>query len=180
MIDPLMIDPLTIEQSASRASEWAWAEGRLYEVLGAWAKSSERAACKLYFDACSQHHAWRAGLWRERLAGRPELRREPGRGDVMAVLAGLEGDAGRLGAYCRVVLARSVVGYRSWQDVCSPSADRPVARALSIAVADVLADWQEGARLLVEMVDEGGEAAAEAVAAGSAGLERSMAGRGFW
>ena len=46
---------------------WAWAELSLYEVAGAWVASSLRPSAKIYFDACSQHHAWRAQLWQQLL-----------------------------------------------------------------------------------------------------------------
>ena len=46
---------------------WAWAELSLYEVAGAWVASSLRPSSKIYFDACSQHHAWRAQLWQQLL-----------------------------------------------------------------------------------------------------------------
>jgi hypothetical protein len=163
---------VTIEVSARRVGAWAWLEGCLYEVVGSWVGSAVAPAAKVYFDAASQHHAWRAQLWRERLPARlatdpaVDLARPPtpGAEAAMKTLAGLEGDASRLAAYGRVVLARLVVGYRDGLAHCSAAADRPVARVLGIAVADVLGDWQEGARLLVEVVEgpDGGQALEDA------------------
>ena len=43
-------------------------------------------------------------------------------GPAIDGLAALTGDVERLSAYCRVVLPRAVVGYRSWQRRCSASA----------------------------------------------------------
>ena len=176
--------PITMKETARRVSAWAWAEGRLYEVLGAWAADPGCAACKIYFDACSQHHAWRARLWRERLSG-PLVPAHGGGGTPSSAsgatpggggppsggaeaaakaLIGLEGDVRRLAAYCRVVLARSLVGYRAWQGACGEASDRPVARALSFATADVMADWQEGEGLLVVLLSEGRRAATQEAA----------------
>ena len=182
--------PLTIEQVARRAGAWAWAEARLYEVLGAWARTARGASCKLYFDSCSQHHAWRAGLWRERLPGRlvqaypgPSLPQppvgllgppSPAVEAATRLLSGLQGDTGRLAAHCRVVLARSAAEYQGWLGDCGPSADRPVARALAMALSDVVADWKEGSALLVQLISEGGEDAVAAAAESTALVERAL------
>ena len=63
--------PLTIEESARLVAAWVWVESSLYEVVGAWVLSATGPAAKIHFDTCSQHHAWRAQLWEERLAGIP-------------------------------------------------------------------------------------------------------------
>ena len=95
----------------------------------------------------------------------------------MKALSNLEGDAGRLAAYCRVVLARAAVAYRDWQRRCSPYADRPVARVLGIALADVMADWHEGSRVLVEVLAGGGGGqAVEEAANASSEVERLLVG----
>ena len=61
---------LTIEESARQVGAWAWAESQLYEVVGSWVPSTAWPAAKVWLGAASQHHAWRAQLWHERLAGR--------------------------------------------------------------------------------------------------------------
>jgi hypothetical protein len=171
---------LPIGQATERAEAWSWAERRLFEVVGALATTSAHASCKIYFDACSQHHAWRSRLWTERLQSQPGQALRTALGEVgpptsgrslalasqleesLAVFSGIAGDVGRLAAYSRVLLARSVVGYRAWQRSCGPSADKPVERALSFVTADVSADWEDGESLLAEILDEGGEAAVRA------------------
>jgi hypothetical protein len=185
--------PLTIEQAAARAGAWAWAEGRLYELVGAWAKAPGSARCKLYFDSASQHHAWRAQLWRDRLAGRlvqahgeglpqapPGLLGPPSRPaeDAIEALAAMSGDAARLSAYCRVVLPRVASAYRAWSTGCS--ADRPVARALSMALADVICDWQEGSAILVEVLDSGADAAVAEAAEALARADGPFVSWGSW
>jgi hypothetical protein len=205
--------PLMIEESARAVGAWAWAESSLFEVVGAWVASTDSPSAKIYFDACSQHHGWRAQLWRSLLppAGAPFYPSEAGlagprrasaegsssstgplspastSGDqvveapggwstaTMRALAQLDGGAERLGAYCRVVLPRISVAYRSWQARCVPSSDRPVARVLGFALSDVLGDWEQGAAVLVSHLDSsGGEAAVRGVASASAQVERLM------
>jgi hypothetical protein len=194
--------PLRIEEAAGLAGSWAWAEGSLYEVVGGWARSTANPSAKVYFDACSQHHAWRAQLWQERLPARlvatraagDDLVRPASDGAVQAVkaLSCLEGDVERLAAYTRVVLARTVVAYRAWQNRCADGSDRPVARALGFAIGDALADWEQGAGLLVQLLDgtgsgdsssgPGGPAGGEALvraAEASSELERLLVGGGL-
>jgi hypothetical protein len=154
-----------MDETARMVGAWAWAEDRLYEVLGGWVASTVDPATKVYFDSASMHHAWRAQLWRERLPAR--LVAAPGADDLvrplsdgvetaMKALSNLEGDVGRLAAYCRVVLARAVVAYQDWRSRCSPAGDGPVARVLGIVVADVVGDWQDGSRALVDVLSGDG------------------------
>jgi hypothetical protein len=173
---------LSMDETTTMVGAWAWAEDRLYEVLGGWVASTVGPATKVYFDSASMHHAWRAQLWRERLPAR--LVAAPG-ADVlvrplsdgvetaMNALSNLEGDVGRLAAYCRVVLARTVVAYQDWQRRCSPSSDRPVARVLGIVVADVVGDWQDGCSVLVDLLSgAGGDHAVGDAARASEEIER--------
>jgi hypothetical protein len=181
---------VTIEESAALAGAWAWAEASLYEVVGGWVRSTPHPSAKVYFDACSQHHAWRAQLWQERLparlvatrAGAADLSKpfSDGAAQVMKVLSCLEGEVERLAGYCRVVLPRTVVGYRSWLSRCSDASDRPVARALGFATDDAIADWERGTALLVELLDDasGPDAVARAAEASSE-VERLLVGEGF-
>ena len=182
--------PLTIEASARAAGAWAWAERSLYEVVGGWVGSTSSADAKVYLDACSQHHAWRAQLWLERLPARlvPAGPGAPaaevvapqsgGAEEAMGVLAALEGDAARLGAYCRAVLPRCAVAYRGWQERCSPATDRPVARVVTLALADVMADWQEGAGVLLGLLEgPSGDEAARSAARSPGEIDRLLIGR---
>jgi hypothetical protein len=181
---------LTIEESAALAGAWAWADASLYEVVGGWARSTTHPSTKVYFDACSQHHAWRAQLWRERLPARLVASRaatsdllkpfSDGAAQVMKVLACLEGDVERLAGYCRVVLPRTVVAYRSWQRRCSDASDRPVARALGFATNDALADWERGFALLVDLLDNASATdAVDRAADATSEVERMLVGQGL-
>jgi hypothetical protein len=179
--------PLTIGESAALAGAWAWAEASLYEVVGAWARTVVHPSAKVYFDACSQHHAWRAQLWQDRLtarlvatsAGASDLLKpfSGGTGQVMKALSCFEGEVERLAGYCRVLLPRTVVAYRSWQRRCSDASDRPVVRALGLATTDVLADWERGTELLVQLLDSASEPDAVGRAGGgSSEVERLLFG----
>jgi hypothetical protein len=182
---------LTFEESAARAGAWAWAEASLYEVVGGWVRSTPHPSAKVYFDACSQHHAWRAQLWQERLparlvatrAGAADLSKpfSDGAAQAMKALSCLEGEVERLAGYCRVVLPRTVVAYRSWQSRCSDASDRPVARALGFATDDAIADWERGTALLVELLDiaSGPDAAVGRAAEASSEVERLLVGEGL-
>jgi len=182
---------MDLDESARRAGAAGWEEQRLYEVVGGWVEPASAPRAKVYFDSVSQHHAWRASLWRERLPARLVARPAPAAGPMapllrpsseaaaaaLDALAALEGDAARLGAYCRVVLPRAVVRYRQWQRACSPVSDRPVLRVLGLALADVVADWQEGCEVLAEVLSGSGGGMAAAVkeaAESAAGVERLM------
>ena len=179
---------------------WAWAERRLYEVVGAWAPSTAYAAAKIWFASVSQHHAWRAQQWEERLPGRlvpaypppdaaaawsapgpePAEPAEPAAAEAaLTALARLDGDGARLGAYCRVILPRTVVAYRSWQRLCTACSDRPLARVLALQLADVTADWHEGSQVLLDLLDEpGGTEELSQIARASTEVERLLVGHG--
>ena len=78
----------------------------------------------------------------------------------------------RLAGYCRVVLPRTVVAYRSLAKALHATAcDRPVARALGFATDDVLADWERGSELLVELLDN---------ASGRDAVDRARRRRAKW
>jgi hypothetical protein len=199
---PVSAAALTIEESARMVGAWAWAESRLYEVTGSWVPSTASPAAKVWLSSASQHHAWRAQLWHERLSGRlvpayPATRAplgpstgdgpaatlvRPGSGGAEAALEALHrlhGDHARLGAYCRVILPRTVVAYRSWQRRCTASSDRPVARALALNLVDVVADWEEGSEVLAELLDQAGAGELAELAAASSGIEGLLVGQGL-
>jgi hypothetical protein len=182
--------PLSIGQSAALAGAWAWAEASLYEVVGGWVRSTSHPSAKVYFDACSQHHAWRAQFLQERLPARlvatsasaADLSKpfSDGAAQAMKALSCLEGEVERLAGYCRVVLPRTVVAYRSWQSRCSHASDRPVARVLGFATDDVIADWERGTALLVELLDNAsGPDAVGRAAEASSEVERLLVDEGL-
>jgi hypothetical protein len=200
------LDPyLTVQESAHLAGAWAWTELSLFEVVGAWVPSTLRPSSKIYFDGCSQHHAWRAQLWQQILPGQllpaqlppgttggaplgtgavpPAALVKPfsdGAARSLEALGRLEGDVARLAAYCRVVLPRTIVGYRSWLQRCSTSSERPVARALGFAVADATGDWERGSAVMLRYLDGGrGPEAVASAARASSEVEHLLVGHGL-
>jgi hypothetical protein len=187
----ILANHLTITEAARVAGGAAWAERELYEVVGQWARSSSWPAAKLYFDAASQHHAWRGRLWQEQLGGRlVQAHGGPGPspadverpfaaagGLLTKSLGMLEGDVARAAVHCRVVLARCVVEYRALAPRFGPPAGGSLARALSFALADAAEDWAQGTALLAELL-EGTADGAEQAASACAEAERSLIGQG--
>ena len=170
---------LTLQQSVNRCLGWACAEGFLYEAVGSWVASTPGPGPKIYFDACSQHHAWRAALWQQRLPQEVPGDRAGLSPPARAVLSGVAaaGAPAKLAIYCRVVLARAAVAYGAWSRQCSPVSDRPIARALDTAKADVVADWLEGEEILQSLISTEQDALAVARAVGDA--EALLAGHGL-
>ena len=178
------LEPITIEESARLVGAWGWAESRLlrgHRRLGALgltpggARSTSIRAASITLGelGCGRNGG---------PACPPTFSPDYGEsGPAMAGLAALMGDVERLSAYCRVVLPRVVVGYRSWQRRCSATGDQPVARALGFAVADALADWERGCGLLEGYLgDEGAGHAAVAAAGATAEIDQLVAEHGWW
>jgi hypothetical protein len=67
---------LTLHQSAALVGGHCWVERRLFERLGSWVASSASNEAKLLLDAHSQHAAWRAGQWWDRLPVLAQLDRD--------------------------------------------------------------------------------------------------------
>jgi hypothetical protein len=99
---------------------------------------------------------------------------------AMEALGGLEGDMARLGAYCRVVLPRMIVGYRSWLNRCASSSDRSVGRSLGFALADATNDWERGTAITLRFLDgPRGPEGVMAAAGASSEVERLLVGPGL-
>ncbi|MGC8626547.1 MAG: hypothetical protein ACP5VR_03155 [Acidimicrobiales bacterium] len=167
---------LRLQQSAARCNSWARAEGDLYEVVGGWVATTAEPGAKIYFDACSQHHAWRAAAWRERFPANEVGIGGLSRAASTALAQNAQGgDIERLAVYCRAVLARAVVAYESWREECVASSDGPVIRTLDMVKADVLADWRSGEEILQTLMRAEPDALVAARAVGEA--ERLLAGQ---
>jgi hypothetical protein len=164
---------LTLEDSARLVGGHCWVERRLFEVAGGWVKTTPEVEPKLMLDRHSQHHAWRARQWWDRLPVLDEIDREslvvppvPAVAAVVGALNDLQGTAARLAGLYRVALARVHVSYRTHQRLASQVADASVLRTLKIAGEDVRSDWAEGEAVLQSLltgrqpVDEAGAAVA--------------------
>jgi hypothetical protein len=132
-------------------------------------------------------------MWAERLAGRL-VQAYPGTAqpqgpdglvgpaseraeEALAVIGRVGGDVERLAVYTRVVLGRCAAAYAGWRRVCNPATDRPVLRVLGLVQGDLLSDWEDGSRLLLDLMRSGpyADGGAEAAAAATAGVDAAMA-----
>jgi hypothetical protein len=176
---------VNLQEGAARAGGHCWVERRLFEVLGAWGASVGGAQVKILLDRHSQHAAWRAGQWWERLpvvAGidRQALMAPPPGWEALLGAAGShlpapDGDAALLAVAYRVALPRLLTRYRAHQAAATPVADGPVLRTLVQATGDAAADWEEGeAAVQVLLVDD--DAVTAAAAALGAAERRVLAG----
>ena len=151
--------PLTLEDSARLAGGHCWVEQRLFEISGGWVRSTQEVEAKLMLDRQSQHHAWRARQWWDRLPVLDDVNRgglvvppTPAVAAVMLALSGLEDTVARLAGLYRVALARVHVSYRSHKALAGPVADASVLRTLDIVGRDVVRDWTEGEAVLQSLL----------------------------
>lgn len=110
-------------------------------------------------DRHSQHHAWRARQWWDRLPVLDDVDREglvvepsPAVGAVMAELTQLLGTAIRLAGLYRVAMARVHVSYRDHRKLAGEVADSSIVRTLEIVGRDVVRDWTEGEAALQSLL----------------------------
>lgn len=158
------------------AGAHCWLERRLFEIVGGWVASTAEPSAKLLFDRHSEHHAWRAGQWLERL---PLLAEVDTDGLIAAPsgpmapaldrLAAMSTPVSRAAGLYRSLLPRVWSGYERHRSAAGALADGSSLRTLSIAIDDVKADWQEGEQVLQGLVTD--RQAALEVATALGGLE---------
>jgi hypothetical protein len=145
-------------------------ESNLFEILGGWIASTPEPDVKLMLDRHSQHSAWRAGQWWERLpvlAGvdRDELVRAPSEtvAEAVTALRDLSGSAARLAGAYRVIIPRVAGAYHRHRGSANPLSDSSTLRTLDMIERDIGADWREGEFSLQTLIrDEVGRRAAVA------------------
>lgn len=140
-----------------------WVERRLFEVIGEWGASAGSPRTVVLLDRHSQHAAWRAAQWWDRLPVRAGIDREAHVVAPPGWLAALgpageprpapDGDAAILAVVHRVLLARLVHRYRRHLERTSPVHDGPVVRTLGQVVADVRSDRDDGEAALFDLLD---------------------------
>jgi hypothetical protein len=180
------VTALTLEEAAALAGGHCWIERRLFTLLGHWSAVAPGAAATQALDRHSQHAAWRAGQWWDRLPVLAGLDRESlvAPGSAWAAVAdparaeafpadGADGDAADAVAY-RVLLPRVAVAYGRHAATTTPVADAPAIRTLGLVRPDIAADWAEGEAVLEELLVTG--AAVDAAAAAVAAAERRFTG----
>jgi len=171
--------PLTLEEAARLAGRHRWVEGRLFEILGGWLSTTTEIEVKLLFDRHSQHHAWRADQWWDRLPVLADVDRDalvmapsPEVAAAADDLAALEGTEVRLAGAYRVALPRLAAAYRAHRLQANPASDGAAIRTLDLLLPDVSADWSEGEILLQRLLTDA--AAVDAAAATVGRLERAI------
>jgi hypothetical protein len=151
--------PLTLEDSARLAGGHCWVERRLFEITGGWVSSTPETEVKLMLDRHSQHHAWRALQWWDRLPVLDDVERDalvaapgPAVAAVLTTLTEVRTTIPRLAGLYRVALARIHVSYRNHRALAGPVADGSTMRTLDIVGPDVLGDWTEGEAVLQSLL----------------------------
>jgi hypothetical protein len=154
-------------------------ELQVFETAGGWVGATSEPRAKLALDRHSAHAAWRAEQWRERLpvlAGvdHPSLIQPPGEawGRCFSQLATLPGTVARLAALYRVVLPRLALRYRAHLASASVVAEAPTRRTLSMVLADVAGDRDEGDDALTVLLSE--RSAVEAAAGATVSVETAF------
>ncbi len=174
-----------LDESARRAGAHQWAESRLFEVLGGWVPTTAEPEVRLLFDRHSNHCAWRAAQWWDRLpvladVDRDELCRAPSEEAARAVeaLRGLEGTVARLAGAHRVAIPRLYVAYGKHRSRTGTVADGSTLRTLGLLLPDLAADWHEGEAVLQDLLagGRGGGGAVREAAAAVTTLEDILSG----
>ncbi len=175
---------LTLEESAAIAGGLCWVERGLFQRLGAAVAPSSTAQVKVLLDRHSQHAAWRAEQWWDRLpvltgVERDDLVKPPARwAAALEKPAGSDdppaSDVTRLAVAYRVLLPRLAVAYDHHIERVSPVAEGPVRRTLGQVIVDVRADWAEGEARLQKLIDDA--ETTDAAAAAVASVERLFVG----
>lgn len=158
-----------------------WVERRLFTLLGEWVPSTAGSDLKLMLDRHSQHCAWRAAQWWDRLPELADVDRDSlvapppgGLEAALAAMADLATPVGRLAACYRVALPRLWSAYASHRLVASAVGDPSSLRTLGIVSADVAADWMEGEATLQSLL--GGPGEVEEAGAVVVAVERLLIG----
>ncbi|HLI53160.1 MAG TPA: hypothetical protein VKU88_02450 [Acidimicrobiales bacterium] len=152
--------PTSLATSARLAGAHRWAEARLFEIVGGWVPSTSEPQVKLLFDRHSQHHAWRASQWFDRLPVLADLDREAlsapvaGAADAFDLLASLATPVARMAGVYRVALPRMWAAYERHRAQADPVADAATLRTLALVARDLAADWHEGEAALQALVGE--------------------------
>jgi hypothetical protein len=170
---------MLLDEASRLAGGHRWAESRLFEITGGWVASTEPVDAKLLLDRHSQHHAWRAEQWWDRLPVLADVDRNdltlpptPTAEPAAAALAALDSTVARLAGAYRVALPRLFAAYQRHRLRADPTSDGSAIRTLDLLVPDVAADWREGEVLLQRLLTD--DAAVQAAAGAVADLERLL------
>lgn len=149
---PSLAPAADLASAAARVGAYVWLSHRLFEVLGAWASSTDDPATIATFAGAARRFADQGRRWEERL---PMLREAdydglvrpagPGAESVVASLVTLTDPSARLGSL-REVLTALDDGFAAHLAACSEVRDATTALTLAWARSDLAS--------LVDAVDE--------------------------
>jgi len=152
----------------------------MFEILGGWVASTQDGAVKLMLDRHSQHHAWRATQWWERLPVLADVDRgalvcapSPAAATAMGLVGETVETVARLAGAYRFALPRMFAAYQQHRATASPVSDGSVLRTLGLVGPDLSSDWAEGEVALQGLIRSDG--AAQLAAAAVARLEGVLA-----
>jgi hypothetical protein len=120
-------------------------EMRLAATLGTWVQQVTEPAAKILLARHARHFAWHADLWDGLVpvlhdVGVPDAITDPRLHDAVVALGQITRPAGIYDD----VLPHVITAYRSWSAEATPVAERPIMRALDLALRDIDFDAQEG------------------------------------
>lgn len=150
---------LSLHEAARLTGALAWAEKRLYEILGGWVPSTGPVEAK-FLLACrspqhEEHAQWLhrrlpqlAGVDPVALAGPPS----PAADGCLEELARLSDPAERLAAVYRGLLPALVGTQRRLLRAANPVSDGPVARAVRMVLAEETEEVQEAEEVLAGLL----------------------------
>jgi hypothetical protein len=146
----------TIEDSGRRIGRHAWAEMRMFEVLGGWSGTVAEPRTRALLAETSRHHAWHAELWHDLLPDLPHLPAadlvapdEP-TAAIVTALEAVDGTDARatLAAVHEGALPHLADRYAEHLERTTPVTDGPTIRALRLVLADIEGDGTAAGDLL--------------------------------
>jgi hypothetical protein len=151
-----------IAETARRIGHYRWVELQIFEALGRWLAITDDDAIKLRLATHSNHHAWHAELWEQRL---PVLREPtpdqlivPANADLVEFFAALNAPTEptqtleRLVGMYRVLLPRCVAAYTFHLNNTSRVTDASTARALELVLRDDVEQWRDGEMMIQSLL----------------------------
>jgi hypothetical protein len=151
-----------IAETARHIGHYRWVELQIFEALGHWLTITPEHEIKLQLAIHSNHHAWHAELWEQRL---PVLR-EPTPNELvvpanpemvefvtaMAAPTEPEQTLERLVGMYRVLLPRCVAAYTFHLNNTSRVTDASTARALELVLRDDVGQWSDGEMMIQSLL----------------------------
>lgn len=158
---PATAGGFSLSEGARRIGHYAWAEMRIFEILGVWSHTIAESSVAARVGIHANQHAWHAELWHQRF---PELREwdraesirpaSAGLADFFDAVEAAESTLARLVAAYRVVLPHLVATYGYHRNRSSEVGDGPTLRSLSFILGDDTTQLSDGALMLAATVHD--------------------------